>query len=287
MEAKNLKILAIDDNQDNLFTLQAVLGDLLPHATLLTALNGRRGLDLAAAQDPDVILLDIVMPGMDGFAVCRALKVDEPLRSIPVIFLTALKGDRQSRIAALEAGAEGFLAKPLDEIELVAQIRAMAKIKAANRHQRMEKEELVALVAERTRDLENELAERVQAEESLRESEERHRTILETALDGFWMTDAQGRLLQVNQAYSQMSGYSVQELLTMRISDLEALEADADVSARIQKIITQGSDRFETVHRRKDGSTFTTEVSTVFRPNEGGRFVAFLHDIPAEFFPLS
>lgn len=85
---------------------------------------------------------------MDGFQVCRCLKSDEFLSSIPVVFLTALRTDRQSRIKALEVGAEAFLLKPLDELELITQIRSMAKIKAANRSRQREKERLEALVIE-------------------------------------------------------------------------------------------------------------------------------------------
>ncbi len=160
-----MKILAIDDNRDNLTALKAVVADRLPGAILLTALNGLQGLELALAEDPDVILLDIVMPDMDGYTLCRKLKEDDWLRAIPVVFLTALRTDRESRVNALEAGAEGFLSMPADEVELTAQIRTMAKIKAANRSQRLEKEQLAALVAERTRELGQELAERKRAEE--------------------------------------------------------------------------------------------------------------------------
>ncbi|MBI5589978.1 MAG: response regulator [Deltaproteobacteria bacterium] len=168
METNDLKILAIDDNRDNLTALKAVMSDRLPGARLLTALDGPKGIAAARAEDPDVILLDIVMPGMDGYAVCRKLKEDERLRAIPVVFLTALRTDRESRVKALETGAEGFLSKPLDEVELTAQIRAMAKIKAANQLRLLEKEQLAALIAERTRELEQELTERKRAEEDLR-----------------------------------------------------------------------------------------------------------------------
>ncbi len=148
-----MKILAIDDNPDNLTALKAVVSDCVPGTEVLTALSGPHGLELALAEDPDVILLDIVMPGMDGYAVCRKLKQDERLQMIPVLFLTALKTDRASRIQALEAGAEGFLSKPFDEIELSAQIGAMAKIKAATLIQRNDQERLTNLVAQRTRAL--------------------------------------------------------------------------------------------------------------------------------------
>ncbi|MDP2324199.1 MAG: PAS domain S-box protein, partial [Gammaproteobacteria bacterium] len=125
------------------------------------------------------------------------------------------------------------------------------------------------------------VTERQRAEAALRESEERHRAIIQTAMDGFWRVDMQGRLLEVNETYCRMSGYSAQELLAMRIPDLEAAETDADTAARLQKIMAQGEDRFESRHRRKDGSIFDVEVSVQYGPTEGGRFVAFLRDISA------
>ena len=154
MEATRLKILAIDDQPDNLTTLKAVVQDALPKCTLLTALTGQQGIELAKREDPDVILLDIVMPEMDGYDVCRQLKSDEKLNSIPVVFLTALRTDSESRIKALEAGAEAFLSKPLEVPELIAEVRAMAKLKVAALIQKNEKERLEAMVSERTQELE-------------------------------------------------------------------------------------------------------------------------------------
>jgi CheY-like chemotaxis protein len=168
-----MRVLAIDDNQDNLTALRAVVSDRLPEAEILTALNGPDGLDLARDEDPDVILLDIVMPGMDGYEVCRRLKADPVLQAIPVLFLTANRTDRASCVEALEAGAEGFLAKPFDDLELTAQLRSMVKIKAAVSRQRTENERLAALIAERTRALESELEQRRQAEEELRDGSRR------------------------------------------------------------------------------------------------------------------
>jgi PAS domain S-box-containing protein len=117
------------------------------------------------------------------------------------------------------------------------------------------------------------------ADKVLRESNEQHRTIIQTAMDGFWMADMQGHLLEVNETYSQMSGYSMQELLAMCISDLEVIETPADLATHMQRIIAQGEDRFETRHRRKDGSILTVEVSVQYRSIDGGRMVAFLRDI--------
>jgi PAS domain S-box-containing protein len=122
------------------------------------------------------------------------------------------------------------------------------------------------------------ITERKRAESMLRASEERHRLILGTAMDGFWLLDTQGHLLEVNEAYCRMSGYSEQELLTMSIPDLEAAELPADTALHMRKIISEGEDRFESVHRRKDRSTFDIEVSAQFKPIEGGLIVGFIRD---------
>ncbi|HEY5139178.1 MAG TPA: response regulator, partial [Methylococcales bacterium] len=140
MENRKIKVLAIDDNPDNLITIKALIMEAFSDAYVMTALTGKKGLELAANEDPDVILLDIVMPIMDGFEVCKKLKADEKLSNIPVVFVTAIKVDRESRIKALESGAEAFLTKPIDESELTAQIRAMVKIKTANVYKYAEKE---------------------------------------------------------------------------------------------------------------------------------------------------
>ena len=127
----------------------------------------------------------------------------------------------------------------------------------------------------------HDVTERTRAEVALRESEDKHRTILQTAMDGFWLVDAQGRLLEVNEAYCRMSGYSAQELLTMAIGDLATAETAAETAARIEKIRVRGEDRFESRHRRKDGTVFDVEVSVQYLPGRDERITVFLRDITA------
>ena len=102
--------------------------------------------------------------------------------------------------------------------------------------------------------------------------------IIQTTLDGFWLVGTNGKLLDVNSTYSVMSGYSKAELLNMSIPDIEASETAYETANQINNIITTGSGRFESVHRRKDGSTFQVEISTTFLPTEN-EFVAFIRDI--------
>ena len=112
------------------------------------------------------------------------------------------------------------------------------------------------------------------------EGETRIRDVIQTAMDGYFVADREGRLIEVNKAYCLLSGYDEHELLALHISDLEEASAD-EVVGQMTKIITQGEDRFATRHRRKDGSSFDVEVSVTFNPDGNGQFVAFLHDISA------
>jgi PAS domain S-box-containing protein len=120
---------------------------------------------------------------------------------------------------------------------------------------------------------------RVLAERALAESEGRLRTILETALDGFWLVSEEGRVLDVNEATCQMTGYSREELLRLSVPDLEVMESPQETAEHIARVREQGWDRFETRHRRKDGTLIDVEVSV--NPIGQGRSeqVAFLRDI--------
>ena len=106
----------------------------------------------------------------------------------------------------------------------------------------------------------------------------RHKIVLDTAQEGFWVTDTQGNLIEVNEAYARISGYSVDELLTMHIGQLEAREASGEVRAHIEKVMAQGHDLFETRHRHKDGHVIDIEISTTYEP-EAQQFFVFCRDI--------
>lgn len=119
----------------------------------------------------------------------------------------------------------------------------------------------------------------IPADEAIRKCEERHRTILRASMDGFWMLDLEGRLLEVNDSYCRMSGYSESELLAMTVSDLETLESKGLTAAHIARIIERGEDRFETRHRCKDGNIIDVEVSGRHCTIEVGRILLFLRNI--------
>ena len=120
------RILVVDDIEANVRLLQAKLQ--AEYYDVLTASDGMSALAMALAERPDLVLLDVMMPGMDGFEVCRRLKDDAQTRHIPVVLVTALDG-RADRITGLEAGADEFLTKPIDDIMLFTRVKSLARLK--------------------------------------------------------------------------------------------------------------------------------------------------------------
>ena len=110
-------------------------------------------------------------------------------------------------------------------------------------------------------------------------SEEQYKIIIQTAMDGFWLADTTGRILDVNETYCRMSGYTRDELLEMNIGELDVKESASELVSHMQKVIKQGSDRFESRHRRKDGTEYKVEISVQYRDVSGGRAVIFIRDI--------
>ncbi|MFN2629122.1 MAG: response regulator, partial [Gaiellaceae bacterium] len=118
-------ILVVDDLPQNVRLLEAVL---TPRGYVVaTAASGREALERVGAGPVDLVLLDIVMPEMDGYAVCRALRADPSTQFLPVVMITA--SGEQEKVAAIEAGADDFIAKPFDQAELLARVRSLLRIK--------------------------------------------------------------------------------------------------------------------------------------------------------------
>jgi DNA-binding response OmpR family regulator len=120
------KILIVDDEPFNVDYLEQALADL--DYDTVSASNGQEALEKVATEAPDLILLDVMMPVMDGFTVCRILKDHEVTRLIPIVIMTALDA-REDRIKGIKAGADDFLTKPVHEEELLARIATALKLK--------------------------------------------------------------------------------------------------------------------------------------------------------------
>ncbi len=139
------RVLIVDDERRNVELLKVMLA---PEGyTILTASNGPEALGLLEDQQPDLILLDVMMPGMDGYEVAGKIKANPATKNIPVIMLTALD-DRNARMLGLNAGAEDFLTKPMDRAELCVRVRNLLRLKAYGDKLRAAHEALAVALAE-------------------------------------------------------------------------------------------------------------------------------------------
>ena len=145
---ENPVILAVDDKPDNLIALEALLTEFFPECRVVTAASAEEGLERAALDVPDVALLDVQMPGMDGIEMCRRLKAGGSTEHVPVILLTAHHAPAHLKVEGLEACADDFISTPIDNSELNARVKAMLRIKRAEDRLRAERDCLREDVAE-------------------------------------------------------------------------------------------------------------------------------------------
>ena len=233
MGRSKIKVLAVGVGRKNFVILQALIEDAFPSVAVIAAQSGKEGLDLAAKENPDVILLDIMLHEMDGFTLCAQFKADKTLRDIPVVFVIGKKGGKENRIKALESGADAFLSKPFDESELTAHLRAMLKVNTANIRLHSEKQSTVRMVKKKTANLKD-----------VKEELQREQTILEAIFDSIpgylYVYDYSGKLIKWNKQYETMTGYSAEELSHMTFEDWFGQEDLGRVKAAVRNVFEKG-----------------------------------------------
>jgi PAS domain S-box-containing protein len=172
------KILAIDDNEINLILLNQIFKLHYPDFIFIKAISGKEGIDLAKQESPEIILLDILMPEMNGYEVCEFLKKDPETRNIPILMISALGQNPMERTRGLNAGADAFISKPFSQDELRAQIDVVLRIKKAEDLLRKGNKSLEILIKDQTT--------------KHLQSEERYLQISEHALEFYWELDSNG-----------------------------------------------------------------------------------------------
>lgn len=144
------RILVVDDDERNLRLIGLLLSK--DNYGFATARNGSEALEMLSSYAPDLVMLDIMMPGMDGFEVCRRIRLDADAGRVPIVMVTALE-DRASRLAGLVAGANDFLSKPVDAVELMVRVKNLLRVKEFEDFLDNHNKILATQVAEKTKEL--------------------------------------------------------------------------------------------------------------------------------------
>jgi len=186
------KILAIDDNEINLVLLNQIFKLYYTDFEFLQATSGKEGIELAETQKPEIILLDILMPEMNGYEVCETLKKQSSTQHIPILMISALGQNPIERTKGLNAGADAFISKPFSQDELRAQIDVVLRIKKVEDLLRKRNESLELLIKNQTN--------------KFLQSEERFLQISEHALEFYWEVDSKGVFTYVSPVIEKILG---------------------------------------------------------------------------------
>lgn len=264
MTARQARILAIDDTPANLMTLGAALDG---EFELQFATSGPAGLALALANPPDLILLDVMMPEMDGYETFRRLAAQPALQHIPVIFVTALN-DLDAEVTGLSLGAADYITKPINVTIARQRIRNL-----------VEREQLRKQVELQCDHLAEEVRQRQHAAEQLMLAA----SVFTHSREGITIADAQGLIVDVNAAFTRITGYSRQEALGQNPRILKSSRQRDDFYAAMWRTL-HDTDSWsgEIWNRRKSGEEYPEMLTiSVVRDAPGAiqNYVALFSDI--------
>jgi len=249
--SENRTILAVDDKLENLKVLIKNLED--SGFELMVAQSGEEALNRVDRIIPDIILLDVLMPGIDGFETCRRLKQNEATQDIPVIFMTALT-ETVDKVRGFEAGAVDYLTKPLQHEEVLARVNAHLSIRLFQQ-QLKEQNDLLQQ--------KNALLEKQKRE--LQESEERFQGLSEATFEGILIHD-EGRVIDGNQTLEKIFGYPRSEVIGKNLVEFFTSEFRDKV---LKWMRTKDENPYEAEGVRNDGSLFPLEVQGKTMPYQG------------------
>jgi PAS domain S-box-containing protein len=262
------RILIVDDERHNRELLQVMLGP--EKFVLQTAASGEEALAMVAEHPPDLVLLDIMMPGINGYQVAGEIKGNPATKNIPVIMLTA-PTDGRSRLLGLNVGAEDFLTKPLDRAELCARVRNLLRLKEYGDYHDKYAQLLESEVGSRAAELV--------------ESERLYRSTFDAAPVGIVHIGLDGKWLRVNERLCTLLGFTHEELLTPAIQELVQAEKVPNEEYVLRQMAAGAVDRRafdEMRYRRRDGNIMWGRVNiSVHRDSEGQpqHFIAVIEDV--------
>jgi PAS domain S-box-containing protein len=249
---KPISILVVDDTADNLYIIRQLIEEHLPRVEVMTSTNPGKGLEMAYEHPPHGILLDLKMPGMNGIEMCKRLKAHEKTVHVPVILVTSQDTTPELRTLGLEAGADDFISRPIDNAELVARIKVMLRIKRAENELREINKNLARIVEEKTG--------------QLTESESRWRSLTENSPDHIMTLDRDANILFVNHS---IPDFKKAEVIGTSFYDYTLKEYKPIARECFEGVLKTGKpDKFESVYMSKDNTHryFESHVGPIINP---------------------
>jgi two-component system cell cycle sensor histidine kinase/response regulator CckA len=271
-----MKILIVEDDVNSRIYLERALAS--QGYAVDSADNGAMALEKASQSRPDMIISDIMMPEMDGFELCRRVKTQETLRTIPIVFYTATYIEAKDERLAMKLGASRFLIKPMELDDLFGMVKTvidehqencldvpLQPLSPIEDIDRMQLEVLANKLDKKVRQLEEE-------RELSRKRENKYRKLLESMMDGFVYVDMDGMIMESNATFRKMLGYNDAQLKGLGHAAITPEKWHAIEKKIIQEqVLGRGfSEVYEKEYRRKDGSIFPVELHTFLIKNEQG-----------------
>ena len=258
-------IFIIDDNSSNVKVLSETLKSF-GYKTLV-AMDGLSGIQKITKSLPDLILLDILMPEIDGFETCQRLKQSEVTRDIPIIFMTAL-ASTADKVKGLKFGAVDYITKPFQEEELIARLELHLQLRYLSQD-----------LAEQNQKLQAEIAQREAAEAQIKilseVSAQSHASIV--------ITDVKGDIIYVNPKFEEVTGYTIEDVIGQNPRILKSGETQPHEYAHMWKLLSNGFEWHGEFHNQKrNGDLYWEQASISSIKDDDGKithFVAIKEDI--------
>ncbi|MEO1351108.1 MAG: adenylate/guanylate cyclase domain-containing protein [Cyanobacteria bacterium J06635_15] len=256
-------ILVVDDNPMNLRALSKLLQQ--QGHQVRKARSGMMALKAVHAEAPDLILLDIRMPEMDGFSVCEQLKAAPETREIPVIFLSA-SDSTEDKVRSFQVGGNDFISKPFYLEEVIARVSSQLHLLRQRQH-----------LSEQNAALLQEVRERAKAEAALREAELKYRSIFENANEGIFQSTLDGQYLSVNPAMARIYGYGSTQALQETVTDIGQLYVQPKRRQELRVYLQQYGEiaGVESEVYRKDGDRIWISESMRTVTDDAGNMLYF------------
>ena len=259
--SNNSRVLIVDDDAINLELLSEIIGQLY---TTDTAYDGQSAIQVAQTILPDLILLDVNMPGIDGYEVCYMLKEDENLRDIPIIFLSA-NDSTTDKLKGFEAGGVDYITRPFSPAEVFARIKAHLELR--NIQKQYQAQNLL---------LREEIVRRQQAEVEVLKSEEKYRSLFEKTKDAVFIIGLDFKIKEANQQAADLLRTSIDSIVNRDMTAFTVPDETIDALKQAEKLFKgEILPVYERTFRRQDGTIFPAEINVTLIRNDEGQPVYF------------